>query len=268
MALVLGIYERLVAAIHGGAAALGALLRGRPGDAWRRFRAIEWPFLLALLAGIGLAVVSLAALIDRLLEEQPRHTAAVFFGLVAGSVLIAWRLVGRWTPGRVTLLAAVAGSAFFLLGLRSAPVADPALVVFLGAGMTAIVAMILPGISGSFLLVTMGMYGPVLAAVNRRDLLVLALFAAGCVVGLAAFSRLLAWLITNHHDPVVAAMIGLMLGSVRVLWPWPGGTATTELTAPAGDVVVPLLLAAAGLVAVVLLGRLGALKEEPVPHPG
>jgi putative membrane protein len=107
--------------------------------------------------------------------------------------------------------------------------------------------MILPGISGSFLLVMMGMYSEVLGAVNDRDFLVLFVFVLGCGVGLALFSTFLEWMLEHHHDRVIAGMIGLMLGSLRVLWPWPGGTATTTMSAPRGDVVVPVLLAIAGL---------------------
>lgn len=260
VALVLGIYERLVGAIHTASAALGALLRGRPLDAWRRLGAVDWPFLLALLAGIGLAVVSLAALIGRLLDEQPQRTAAVFFGLVVGSVLVAWGLVERWTRGRVALLGGVALAAFFLLGLRSAPVDDPVLIVFLGAGMTAIVAMILPGVSGSFILLMLGMYQPVLDAVNQRRLVVIGVFLVGAVAGLAAFSTLLHRLLRDHHDTVIAALIGLMAGSLRVLWPWPDGAQTAALSAPA-DWGWPLLSAFAGFAAVLLIRHLAGARR-------
>ncbi len=131
--------------------------------------------------------------------------------------------------------------------------------------MIAICAMILPGISGSFLLVLMGMYDDVLGAVNQRDIPALVLFAAGAVIGLALFARVLGWLIEHHHDRVVAAMIGLMLGSVRVLWPWPDGVSSSVLGAPGGTVVVPIVLAVVGLAVVVVVGRLGLVYEEQPP---
>ncbi len=147
----------------------------------------------------------------------------------------------------------VAVSLFLVLGLKSdTEVADGAAEivtkpwwVFFLSGALAICAMILPGISGSFILVLIGMYTEVLGAVNDRDLVALGATAAGCVVGLALFSSLLTWALEHHHDLVIAAMVGLMLGSLRVLWPWPGGTNTTDLAAPSGDVWVPILLAVA-----------------------
>jgi putative membrane protein len=111
--------------------------------------------------------------------------------------------------------------------------------------------MILPGISGSFILVILGMYTEVLGAVNDRDFASLAAFVVGCVVGLAVFSTLLHWLLEHHRNQVIAAMIGLMLGSMRVLWPWPNGTFTTTLEAPSGEVALPIVLALIGASAVI-----------------
>ena len=260
VALVLGIYERVVSSIHAAAAGLALAVRGRLGDARRRFGDVEWGLVLPLVAGIGLAVVSLASLIDRLLEEQPQNTAAAFFGLVLGSIAIAWRLVPRWDSVRIATGAAVAVVAFALLGLRGDPVHDPALVLFLGAGAIAIVAMILPGISGSFILLMLGMYQAVLDAVNERDLAVVGVVLVGAIIGLAAFSTLLNHLLRTHHDTVMAALIGLMLGSLRVLWPWPDGADTAALSGPT-DPLVPALLALAGLVVVLGIGWVA--RERP-----
>jgi putative membrane protein len=255
IALVLGIYERLVASIHAGAATLGWVVRGRFGDARRRIGDVDWGFLLPLLAGILLAVVSLAAVIERLLHDEPQATAAAFFGLVAGSIVIAWRLVGSWTGGRIAAGIATAVAAFGLLGLRSEPISDPGLALFFGAGAIAIVAMILPGVSGSFILLMLGMYQAVLSAVNDRSFVTLLVFVVGAVLGLAAFSTLLHRLLRDHHDLVVACLIGLMAGSLRVLWPWPDGTETAAIGAPT-DWAVPALAAIVGFVVVTLIARL------------
>ena len=253
VALVLGIYERLVRQIRTGAGALASLVRLRWAEAKDRLASVEWRFLLPLLAGILLAIVSLAALIEHLLEEEPQNTAAAFFGLVLGSIVIAWRLVGSWNATIVALGAAVAVAAFFLLGLRGDEVTDPALALFFGAGAVAIVAMILPGISGSFILLMLGMYQPVLDAVNDRDIATLLVFAVGATLGLALFSTLLDRLLRDHHDAVMAALIGLMAGSLRVLWPWPDGADTARLSAPE-DPIVPVLLAVAGFAVVLVVG--------------
>lgn len=256
IALVLGIYERLVHAIRTGAGALSSLVRGRFQEAYERLKVVEWRLLAPLVIGIGIAVVSLAAVIDHFLEEEPAATAALFFGLVAGSILIAWPLVSRWTTARIALAASVAIVAFFVLGLRSDELTDPATFFFFGAGAIAIVAMILPGISGSFILLMLGMYEAVLGAVNDRDLIALALVLIGAVLGLALFSTLLDRLLRDHHDTVMAALVGLMAGSLRVLWPWPDGTDTARLGSPE-DALVPVLLAIVGFGVVFLIGRLG-----------
>lgn len=274
VAFVCGIYERLIDAIRDASRAAVHVVRGRRRAAVTQLRELDLALLVPLLLGLMTAVLSLASAIEHLLESEPVALAGLFFGLVLGSVAIAWRLLRR--PDRRAVLIMVASAAVFFVGLglregttaEAAETATAAMWTYPAAGAIAICAMILPGISGSFLLVMMGMYDDVLGAVNDRDIAVLALFAMGCAVGLAAFSRLLAWLMERHHDVVVAVLIGLMLGSVRVLWPWPGGTATTELAAPSGGLAAPLILAAVGLVAVLALGRFGALREEAPPHPG
>lgn len=259
VALLLGIYERLILNIRNTATGIGHLLRWDLAGARERVRHVEWVWLFALLAGILTAIASLSAILERLLDEQPIRMAALFFGLILGSVILAWRIVKQTSLEVVSIGLVSAIAFFFFLGLRTDTSADSAEVVtkplwqFFVVGAIAICAMILPGISGSFLLVMMGMYSEILGAVNDRNFLVLAVFASGCAVGLALFSTLLEWLLEHHHDRVIAAMIGLMLGSLRVLWPWPGGTATTTMSAPRGDVLVPVLLAVGGLAVILFI---------------
>jgi putative membrane protein len=261
LVLVLGIYERLVHTMRTGAGALAALLRGRMREGIDRLKQVEWPFLIALLAGVAVATVSLAALLERALEDYPQRTAAFFFGLVAASIVVAWRLVRRWGAGPIAVAAVVAVAAFFVLGLRSGEVADPPIWAFLGAGVIAAVAMILPGISGSFVLLMIGLYDAVLAAVNDRDATVLTAVAVGAVVGLALFSTALDELLRRHHDVVMGGLIGLMAGSLRVLWPWPDGAETATLGAPV-DWGIPLLLAVVGFAAVLGIGRVARRLER------
>lgn len=257
VALVLGIYPRLIAVISGGSHALGSLARLDIRGFITRLRALDWAFLIPLLVGIGMAVVALAGVIDHLLETQPVRMAALFFGLVGGSVVVATRLVQGWDAGKVAITAVTAVIAFLVLGQRSGPVQDPSLLLYLVAGSIAICAMILPGVSGSFLLLMLGMYDNVLGAVTDRDLVVLAVFMIGCVVGLALFSRVLHWGLVHHEFTLLAALIGLMVGSLRVLWPWPDGTDSTTLAAPSGDVVVPILIAVGALAVVVGVSVVG-----------
>jgi putative membrane protein len=258
VALVLGIYRRLVGSIRSGSSTIGRLLTGDLAGAARALRQVEWGFILPLLAGIGAAVLTLAHLLETLLADRPVEMAGLFLGLVAGSTVIAWGLLTRRDAPRALIMVGVAVVFFVALGLTSGTteeaveqLSNPAGWAFFGAGAIAICAMILPGISGSFLLVTMGMYGAVLSAVTDRDLVSLGVFLAGCVVGLGLFSQVLHWALEHHYDTVMAALIGLMLGSVRVLWPWPGGVESTELGSPSGPVVVPTLLAVGGFAVVI-----------------
>lgn len=256
VALVLGIYGRLIRNVHAGAQLLGALVARRRVEIIRRWATIEWVWLLSLLVGILAAIAVLSSILTRLLDEQPVRTSALFFGLVAGAVVVAWRLVRTVTAREIGLAIVMAVALFLVLGLRSdtesgaeEAVTQPVWIFFL-AGALAICAMILPGISGSLILVMIGMYHEVLGAVTERNLAALGATVLGCVIGLALFSTLLNWLLEHHHDLVMAAMVGLMLGSLRVLWPWPGGTSTTELASPSGDVAVPIILVAVGVAVV------------------
>ena len=272
VALLLGIYERLLGSIATAARALGCLLRGDLRGCLARARKVDWAFIAPLLAGILIAVAALSALLDRLLEDYPEEMAGLFFGLVVASIVVAIGLVKRLDVRRLAVLVAVAVAAFFVLGLQSGPVGDPSPLAFLGAGAIAICAMILPGISGSFLLLMLGMYAAVLDAVNDRALGDLLVFVVGLIVGLALFSSALTWLLERAHDTVLAALIGLMLGSLRVLWPWPNGVGIisdesdkvvdgTGLGWPASDeVLVPVLLALGGFLLAAGLARLSARR--------
>ncbi|MDH3704979.1 MAG: DUF368 domain-containing protein [Acidimicrobiia bacterium] len=273
IALVVGIYERLIDNIHRGASALARLLKGDIGGFRDGLRSVDWLFLVPLGLGIVIAFVSLAGLIRTGLEDYPEPMAGLFLGLVLGSVVIALRLISwmRPTLGAIAMLVGVA--VFLALGWSSGPVSNPTLLAFFAAGGIAICAMILPGISGSFILLMLGMYTAVLDAVHDRDVAALAVFTTGAAIGLGLFSTLLTRLLGRYHDIVMAVLIGLMLGSVRVLWPWPNGVGVisddesevidgTGLEWPEGsDWVWPLVWAAVGLVAVLAISR---LAPEPV----
>ena len=252
VALVLGIYHRLIGQVSAGAHVLGSAAKLDLRTAWVRLRALDWRFLIPLLLGIGAAVVGLASIIEHLLDTQPVRMAGLFFGLVIGSVVVASRLVQGWDTTRLAICALTAVVTFFVLGLQSGPVDNPSLVIYFVAGAIAICAMILPGISGSFLLLMLGMYDNVLGALTDRNLVVLVVFIAGCVIGLAAFSQLLHWGLVHHERTMLAGLIGLMVGSLRVLWPWPDGTSgNAALEMPSGDVALPIVLAVVGFIVVI-----------------
>ena len=263
VALVLGIYERLLHNIRTGASVIGQLLRRDLRAARRDFVAMEWWWVASLLGGIFLAVATMASLIERLLADHPETMAGLFVGLIVGSVIISWRLVKRVDAEGIVIMLVAAAAFFLLLGLRADTESTTAELVtkpfwaFFLAGAIAICAMILPGISGSFILVILGMYGEVLGAVNDRNLLMVLVFVLGCIAGLAAFSTVLNWSLEHHHDRVLASMIGLMLGSLRVLWPWPSGVSSTRLEAPSDPVALPIIAGAIGLVVVLSVELVG-----------
>lgn len=261
VALVLGIYNRLIDAVRTGSSALGRFVRADIKGGIELLRSVDWLFLIPLGAGIGAAVLALSHTIETLLEEQPVNMAALFFGLVVGSIAIASSLVQGWDAQRAAILVGVAVVAFFVLGQRSGPVEDPALWMFFASGAVAICAMILPGVSGSFLLLMLGMYDTLLAAVTDRDLPALGVFMVGAVVGLALFSQALHWGLVNHEKTVLAGLIGLMVGSLRVLWPWPDGTDSTAMTGPQGDWWVAVGFAVLGAVAVVVITKVAERFE-------
>jgi len=217
MALILGIYEELidaVASLNIKVLRLAAALKMRAA-----LEAVSWPLLLPVGLGILLATVLLARILSMLLESYPVMIWSFFFGLILASVFTVSKIVGRW--GKHTFGAAALGTvgAFFLFGL--VPTATPNALWFLFiSGALAMCAMILPGISGAYILVLLGKYRYTLEALNKADLTALFILAAGAVVGLLSFVRVIGWLLKRYHDVTMAVLIGLMLGSLRKIWPW------------------------------------------------
>lgn len=216
IAFISGIYDELLRSIASVPEALMQLLRGRVKAAWQMANAT---FLLVLLAGIFTSILSLARLITYLLAHHPVPVWSFFFGLILVSVYLVGRDIGRWNWSRC--LSFLLGLAFAYWITVAAPIqwgSDPLTLFFAGA--IAICAMILPGISGSFILLLLGLYATVLGAVKSLDLAVLAVFATGCLVGLLSFARLLSWMLSHWRDLTLAFLTGLMLGSLNKVWPW------------------------------------------------
>lgn len=261
MALIVGIYERLIDAIsHLFSAALW-LARFQFANVRLALSQVSWGLIVPLGLGIATALVVGARLIPHLLETYPAPMRGLFFGLIAGSLAIPWRRIGRTTPGLVGLALLGAVGAFFLVGLPPATVDDPALPVVFGAAMIAICAMILPGVSGAFFLLVMGLYEPTLRAVNDRNVLYVLVFMAGAALGLGLFSKLLDWLLEHRHDATMAVLVGLMAGSLRALWPWLADDRTLLWPDPADPVAPVLLLGVGGFVFVSVLAWWGQRVE-------
>lgn len=258
MALILGIYRELIDSLGAISAreTVAALSRGRLLAVWRRIGA---PFLLVLAAGIGTSVLALSGAILLALTEARSLVFALFFGLILASVFTVARRVDRWGSASVAGLLLGAALGFWLVGLT--PTTTPASFLFLAfSGALAICALILPGISGAFILVLLGKYDFVLGAISDLELTALLPVAIGAVVGLLAFARLLAWLLRRAPGPTLAVLSGFMLGSLRKVWPWQHGDEFSSINLPPPDTmsaVVALALALAGAIAVVVLDSLG-----------
>ncbi len=270
MALIVGIYARLIDSLSSGFSMLLAAARMRGDEAGKHARAVEWRLVVPLLAGIVTAIGTASFFLPHLLETYPHQMRGLFLGLVAASIAVPWLRIGRMT-GRL-LLIALAGAvvAFVLVGLPLlAEQPDPGMVRVFASASVAICAMILPGVSGAFLLEVLGVYQPTVEALRAAIGLdfsavgYVAVFVLGATMGLGLFSKALEWLLHHYHDATMAALVGLMAGSLRALWPWqPWDSHERVLLWPQpGDPVTSvLLLIAAGFVFVALLTWWGSRR--------
>lgn len=253
MALIVGIYEHLVGALSSAVSSALALLRLDIQAFSTHWFAIPWRLLGPLLAGMAAAILVGARFIPGLMESHPASMRGLFLGLVAASLLIPARRIERLTPLRFGIGIACAAGAFFLSGLPVLTVSDPSLLrVFLSAAV-AICAMILPGVSGAFLLEAMGIYAPTLAALNNFETFYVLTFVVGAAAGLGTFSKLLDWLLSTRHDATMAALVGLIAGALRALWPYGGAERALRLPSPEEPVLPVVLLALLGFGAVLSL---------------
>ena len=217
MALILGIYEELINAIHSfnyNFLRLISLFKIR-----QAVSSVSWPFLLPVGLGILLATVSLAKSLSWLLDSYPAIVWSFFFGLILSSVFTVGRVLKEWRVPTITAIGLGTIAAYFLFGLIPVATPEAPWFIFL-SGFLAICAMILPGISGAYILVLLGKYRYILDALNNRDFLILFILIAGALVGLLSFVRVIDWLLKRYHDLTMAILIGLMLGSLRKIWPW------------------------------------------------
>ncbi|NBB99985.1 MAG: DUF368 domain-containing protein [Bacteroidetes bacterium] len=263
MALIVGVYERLLQAISDGVAALLKLGQLDAREGWKGLKAVDWALVVPLAAGILTALLVGARFIPGLLETYPEASRGLFFGLIAGSLVIPWVRISTPAPRHVLLASIAAAVAFGLVGLPPRTLADPALWYVLLCASVAICAMILPGVSGAFLLLVFGIYEPTLEAVNARDMAYVATFIGGAVLGLGAFARLLTYLLHRVYDATMAVLVGLMAGSLRALWPYLADDRSLLLP-QAGDPVATVVMLALGGAAAVLALHAWSRSRRPL----
>ncbi len=253
VALVTGIYDELIEAGHQVTAAARTLVTGpdRIAGAREHLRGVNWLLILPLLVGMAAAVLTVAGPVAGLVEDHPATMRALFLGLVAGSVLVPMRLSGgAWRLPEAGLFLAGALGGLLLTSLPSTSL-NPSPWVVAPAAALAVCALVLPGVSGSFLLLSVGLYQPTLQAVDERNLGYIAWFGLWALVGLVVIVRIMRVLLTRHHRGTMVVLAGIMIGALRSLWPWQ----STEgaLQAPGPDWPLMLLLAVVGVAAVQLL---------------
>jgi len=272
IALIVGIYRTVIDAIADAVLALRQLVGlaegGPSGRAFgRTLRGLPWGLIIPVGIGMATAVVLGARFIEPLLEEYPIQMRALFFGLVLAGIWVPAHMVhrrGGWSLSYVLAALAAAVALFFITGLPPAVIEDPSPVVVALAAAVAICALVLPGVSGSFLLLSFGLYEPTIEAVNDRDLVYLGAFAIGAIIGLGSFVTLLKWLLAHRAAITLAVLTGLMVGSLRALWPWESDD--RDLLAPTEAVGSAAVMVLIGVLVVVVLlvveRRLGMSEEQ------
>ncbi len=217
IAFISGIYEELIDSIRSvGLEAATLLFRGRFAEFWRH---INGRFLLPVLLGIAIAIFSLARLMTYLLTNHPIAIWSFFFGLIIASALLVARQIGRWNVATVAAFVIGAAAAWWITVATPAETPNDWWFVML-SGAIAICAMILPGISGAFILLLLGKYQYIMQAVGDLNIPVIVIFVIGAAAGIISFSHLLSWLLKHHHDVTVAVLMGFMVGSLNKVWPW------------------------------------------------
>jgi putative membrane protein len=253
VALIVGVYTRIINSAS--EAVRGFLLlfgfsKSKLAESKTRFKAISWSLLIPLLIGMVIAIFAAASVVEPLLQQYPTLTRALFAGLIAASLIVPIRMVGaKWAIADYLLAAVAAAAAFALTSIPRAMDMEPGFFVIVASAAVAVCALVLPGVSGSYLLLALGMYAPTLAAVNDLDFGYLGTFVLGAILGLAAFVSVLQWLLQNRRRMTLVVMTGLMVGSLRALWPWQTESGAVQMP----ENPLPELLALAVGVAVVAL---------------
>ena len=218
IAFISGIYEELLTSISAVSFKSLKLLKSEGVKSF--WKAINGNFLISLVLGIGISILSLVKLISWLLENKPILLWSFFFGLVLASILYIGKQITQWKFLTVFLLILSAFVAYWITTLEPLVSEDTSPIYLFFAGALAICAMILPGISGAFILVLLGAYKSVLEAVDNKDVKLIAIIGAGAIVGLLTFSRILKWLFVHYKNMTLAILTGFVLGSLNKIWPW------------------------------------------------
>lgn len=217
IAFMLEIYEDLIKAIRSfDMEFIKFLLKGKINEA---SRSVAWRFLGALLFGIACAILLFSKVVSWLMVHYPMYLNAFFFGLIMATVPIIAKVMKKWDAAKLTALVLSSIGTFYFVQLVPVKTPETWWFIFL-SGALAICAMILPGISGAFILLLLGKYQFMLDAIHERKILTILIFVSGIVVGILSFVRVLEWLFRRYHDMTIAILTGFVIGSLNKIWPW------------------------------------------------
>lgn len=270
IAFIMGIYDKFVASLAAiNAEAVKLFFTGKFKEFWRH---INGGFLLSLVVGIGVSVISLATVMQTLLSDFPIQTWAFFFGLIVASSIFILRGISGWGLREILFLIGGVVLGVVICTLSPTQTPDALWFIFL-SGAIAICAMILPGISGSFILLILGKYQYILGAVSDLvagqnvvgNLLIIGVFAIGAVVGILSFSKFLHWLLSRWHKQALIILAGFIIGSLVKIWPWsnPEAIAQAELTGSLhiGSAIIIALIGFSLVTGIEIAGKMTANKK-------
>lgn len=277
VALVVGIYERALATGNQLIDVVKSAIRDR-GQLRVNLARVDWLFLAAVGVGMVTMVFTMATVLTNFVEGYPEISRALFLGMVAVSIIVP---VGMMDPKdlraklpiAIPLFLVAAVVSFIGTGFTSAPQENPALIIIFLAAAVAVCALVMPGISGSFFLLAVGLYTPVMSALSNREWDVIGVFILGALVGIVLFIRALSWVLQHHRTLILTLMSGLMLGSLRALWPWQDGDAellgpygsTGEIWAVVGMIALGGAIVAAFIIAEKLSPKRSVVLSESTP---
>jgi len=254
IALLLGIYEELIRSISELKLSLFFELKKGFNPFWKK---LNGNFLLALVSGIGISLISFVKISANFLESFPLFIWSFFLGLIFATVNVIYKLINQWSSLNFFFLIISIIFSYFLSSFSVYETDEISLLYILFSGVIASSAMILPGISGSLILVILGVYAYLIKSLDNLEMIVIFTFISGALVGLLGFSRILKYLFNKHRDTTYTIMLGLVIGSIEKVWPW-NKSFSTELSNL--NLLLSISLVILGFVIVVLLERIKKIK--------
>ena len=256
VALMLGIYEKIINSIFNIEFGIINFILKRKDKSSAHFKKLNWKFIIFLTLGIITALIIGANLISTLLEKWPNELKSLFLGLILGSIAVPWTQIKKKNFSIYAILSISIALSFLLLSISYSTKTNPHLLLIIFAGLLSISAMILPGISGAFILLIMGMYEVTLNAVKNGNFVYLILFISGAFTGIKILIPILKWLFKKYREKILIILVGLMIGSSINLWPWIDKNNVPQLPNDINLLFLSIVLIIIGIIFSTLLRKL------------